>query len=53
MRVGGLRIPQACGDGLGRLLVLFRQLQVLLEGAGVGENGAAGFFHVWGHRELR
>ena len=49
--VGGLGVPQASGDGLGRALVAVRQLQVLLDGAGGGEKGAAVLFHVCGHRK--
>ena len=39
--VGGLGIPQASGDGLGRILILFRQLQVVPGWVGGGEKGAA------------
>ena len=52
VRVGCFRIPQDCGDSLSRIMVAFRQLQVLVEGADGGENGPAVLFHFHGHRGL-
>ena len=39
--VGGLGIAESIGDGLGRILVAARQLEVILEVDGSGEKGAA------------
>ena len=47
--VGSLGVAEPIGDGLGRVTILFRQLEVLLEGAGGGEKGPGILFHVWGH----
>ena len=39
--VGGLGIAEPIGDGLGRIMVAARQLEVILEVDGSGEKGAA------------
>ena len=38
--VGGLGIPEACGDGLGCVMVTGRELEVFFELGGGGEKGA-------------
>ena len=39
--VGGLGIAEPIGDGLGRIMVSARELEVILEVDGGGEEGAA------------
>ena len=39
--VGGLRIAEPIGDGLGRIMVAARQLEVFLKVDGGSEKGAA------------
>ena len=48
--VGGLGIPETCGDGLGCVMVTGRELEVFLELGGGGEKGVADVlcFHGFG-----
>ncbi len=49
--VGGLGIAEPIGDGLGRIMVAARHLEVFWEVDGSGENGSV-VFDVCGHREF-